>query len=146
MCATIRSMVAEAEAWQPTWGAIRRARSGCVAAVALEHGVLEGGLCITCVRWAQRSLAVSAGRYGRTVRYAWSRMVVHIGACARHTHRNAHRHVRRGSREARYEQGGLPTCSGRRPLTEAAGCVVRRLGGKGASVADIEGQTREGGE
>ena len=48
--------------------------------------------------------------------------------------------------ERRYEQGGLPTRSGRRPLTEAAGCVVRRLGGEGASVADIEGQTREGGE
>ena len=48
--------------------------------------------------------------------------------------------------ERRYEQGGLPACSGRRPLTEAAGCAVRRLGGEGASVADIEGQTREGGE
>ena len=48
--------------------------------------------------------------------------------------------------EKRYERGGLPTCSARRPMTKATGCVVRRRGGERASVVEIEGQTREGSE
>ena len=141
LSATVRSMVDEAEAWRPTrgggatretqlrggsWALARRAGGGDFASHAYVRRVS---------RMARRQFVrvLSAVHMVVYVACACSRLACTLTGMALML-------------EKRYERGGLPTCSARRLMTKATGCVVRRRGGERASVVEIEGQTREGGE